>query len=43
MTAGIGIEKSWLDGVQHSFTYDLAGMLLSPLRVWARIGPGCTL
>ena len=25
MTAGIAVEKSWLDGVQHSFTYALGG------------------
>jgi iron complex outermembrane receptor protein len=35
MTAGIAVEKSWLDGVQHSFTYDSAGMMLTDTPVWA--------
>ena len=35
MAAGIAVEKSWLDGVLHSFTYDSAGMLLTDTPVWA--------
>ena len=35
MTAGIDVEKSWIEGLQHSFTYDSAGMMLTDTPVSA--------
>ena len=35
MTAGIDVEKSWIEGLQHSFTYNSAGMMLTDTPVSA--------
>ena len=35
LAAGIAVEKSWLDGVQHRFTYDSLGTMLTDTPVWA--------
>ena len=35
MTAGVDVEKSWIEGLQHSFTYDSAGMMLTDTPVSA--------
>jgi iron complex outermembrane receptor protein len=35
MTAGVAVEKSWIEGVQHSFTYDALGTVLTDTPVVA--------